>query len=201
MSKDCLEPNGNAAEEERDIFFNIINRYIGLYTREAHRSTKNDTSHEYPFIAMDTRQVFEQIQFVSRYLKKTGQAKDKSEFTFLDIGCGTGNVLLIAEQFDFDVYGIEKDDYPCTIARQLIDDAKILQEDIRGYKHYDKYDVVYYFCPFSDGKQQRQFERFIEDQMRTGGILIANQKRSEDIASDARFKKIHEHYHIWQKCL
>ena len=200
MSEDCFEPDTDAAEEERDIFFNIINRYIGFYTREAHRSTKNDTSHEYPFIAMDTRQVFEQLRFVSNYLKASSDASHgNGGFTFLDVGCGTGNVLLIAEQFDFDVYGIEKDEYPCAIARQLIDEPKILQQDIRSYKEYDKHDVVYYFCPFSEGEQQRKFERFLEDEMKPGAILIANHKRSERITSDYRFERLHDQYPIWRK--
>ena len=48
-------------EEEHDILFGVINRFIGYYSREAQRETKNDTSSEYPFVAMDTRQVFRNL--------------------------------------------------------------------------------------------------------------------------------------------
>jgi SAM-dependent methyltransferase len=189
-------------DEEREIFFNIINRYLGFYTREAHRLTQNKTSQEYPFIAMDTRQVFEQITFVKRYLEEQhGPIKD-GQFSFVDVGCGTGNILLIAEQFLFAVYGLEKDAFPVSIAKGLIGEEKIFQEDIRTHADYGKYDVVYYFCPLSLGEQQRKLEIFIEEAMKPGAILIANQKRSDAIANDPRFKRLHDKYQIWAKiCL
>lgn len=196
-----LDEELSAAEQERDIFFNIINRYIGFYTREAHRATKNDTSCEYPFVAMDTRQVFEQISFVKDVLtgNKTPVLPEGKQFSFMDVGCGTGNILLIAEQFGFDVWGIEKDEYPFSIAQRLIGEEKIFQEDIRNYKKYAEMDVIYYFCPFSAGDEQRKFEQYIENEMKAGAVLIANQKKSDELENDGRFMRLHNHYQIWQK--
>ncbi len=182
--------------QEREIFFNIINRFIGFYTRQIQRKTKNDTSFEYPFVAMDTRQVYDEIRFTSYYLARNrGQAGVKH--TFLDVGCGIGNILLIAEQFGFDVFGLEKDDLPSKIASQLIGEDRIIKADIRTYKEYDAYDVVYYFCPLTDG--QRKFEKYIEDRIAPGTILIANYKRSHAIKDDPRFVRINSKYPIWQK--
>ncbi len=199
MNDEFIEDELSEIDEEREIFFNIINRYIGYYTREAHRATQNRTSQEYPFIAMDTRQVFEQIAFVKKYLEELHGLIQDGQFSFVDVGCGTGNILLIAEQFLFDVFGLEKDDFPVSIAKGLIGDEKIYQEDIRTYPDYGKYDVIYYFCPLSLGKQQRNLETYIEDAMKPGAILIANQKRSEAIVNDTRFKRLHQKYHIWEK--
>lgn len=188
-------------ETERDLFFNIINRFVGFYSRKATRKTQNDPACEYPFVAMDTRQVFEQVRFVKNYLNIADGpvlAANKKH-NFLDVGCGIGNVLLVAEQFNFDVYGLEKDEYPAQVAARLIGEDQIFQKDIWTYNDYGKYDIIYYFRPFSDREPQRKFEKLIEDRMKVGAILIANHKNSDDISNDQRFMKLDSHLPIWKK--
>lgn len=181
---------------EHDVFFNIINRFIGHYTRKSQQRSINDTSTEYPFVAMDTKQVFAQIKFTKEYLEARDSFPDK-KFSFLDIGCGIGNVLLIAEQFDFEIFGLEKDDYPREIASSLLDTEQIYSTDIRQFNEYDKFDVLYYFCPLTDG--QREFEKLIENSMKKGSILIANYKRDKGIEADKRFKRLHLQLPVWKK--
>ncbi len=190
--------SGTSLDEERDVLFGIINRYLGFHTLEAQRATINDTSKEYPFVPMDTRQVFDQVGIVADYLRKKW-GREVSDCSFLDIGCGTGNVLVIAEQFEFDVYGFEKDEHPVKVAKRFIGEDRVTQEDIWAYEGYRKFDVVYYFCPFSDGETQRRFEEMVEEKMKPGSILIANQKRSEKIGQDERFRRLNEKYQIWEK--
>ncbi len=184
-------------EEERDIYFGIINRFIGFYTRQAQRRTANDTSREYPFVPMDTRQAFDQILCARSHLEQ--RADRPSPWTFLDIGAGIGNVLLIAEQMGFDVFGIEKDPYPCSIARQLIGEDRVQEADIWQFDGYHRFDVIYYFRPFHDGTLERRFETMIEDRVRPGGILIANRKMSNAIESDTRFVRLHPTMPVWGK--
>ena len=184
-------------DEERDVLFGIINRYLGFHTLEAQRATINDTSLEYPFVPMDTRQVFAQIGFVHDYLRR--RAGVEAAPAFLDIGCGTGNILVIAEQFGFEVYGFEKDDHPVQVARRFIGAERVTQEDIWRFADYDRFDVVYYFCPFSDGATQQRFEVMVEARMRPGAILIANQKRSSAIADNQAFRRLHPQLPIWEK--
>ena len=185
--------------EENDIFFNVINRFVGFYSRDAARETRNDTGCEYPFVAMDTRQIFAQLTFVSAFLGLDREAPPAPLPRLLDVGCGIGNVLLIAEQFGFDVYGIEKDEYPFRVAARLIGEERIAQADIWAYQDYGKYEVVYYYRPFSGRDQQLRFEKLIEDTMKTGGILIANHKNSEAIGQDSRFEKLSPTLPIWRK--
>ncbi len=183
--------------EENDIFFNIINRFVGFYSQDAIRETRNDTDCEYPFVAMDTRQVFAQMTFVRAIL-----GLDRENATpprLLDVGCGIGNVLLIAEQFGFEVYGFEKDEYPFRVAAKLIGEDRIAQADIWSYESYGEYEVIYYYRPFSGREQQLRFERLIEDSMKTGGILIANHKNSEAIGQDSRFERLSPTLPIWRK--
>ncbi|MFA6498597.1 MAG: class I SAM-dependent methyltransferase [Desulfurivibrionaceae bacterium] len=185
--------------EENDIFFNIINRFVGFYSQDAVRETRNDTDCEYPFVAMDTRQVFAQMGFVRTFLGLDQENQTTSPPRLLDVGCGIGNVLLIAEQFGFEVYGFEKDEYPYRVAAKLIGEERITQADIWTYESYDKYEVIYYYRPFSGREQQLRFERLIEDTMKTGAILIANHKNSEGINQDSRFERLSPALPIWRK--
>jgi SAM-dependent methyltransferase len=186
-------------EEHNDIFFNIINRFVGFYSRDAARNTCNDKDCEYPFVAMDTRQVFAQLEFAARHLNLEPDAAPVHPLRLLDVGCGIGNVLLIAEQFGFDVYGIEKDEYSFPIAAKLIGEERIAQADIWTYEGYGEYEVIYYYRPFSGREQQLRFEKLIEDTMKTGAILIANHKNSDAIEQDRRFEKLSPSLPIWRK--
>ncbi|MGV1098883.1 class I SAM-dependent methyltransferase [Thiovibrio sp. JS02] len=186
-------------ETGQDIFFNIINRFVGFHSRDAARETKNNTDCEYPFVAMDTRQVFAQLEFVARLLNADPDAPAHTQPRFLDIGCGIGNILLVAEQYGFDVYGIEKDEYPFTVATRLIGEEKVSRDDIWTYQGLEKFEVLYYFRPFSGREQQLRFEKLVEDSMRVGAILIANHKNSDAISQDRRFERLNTSLPIWQK--
>lgn len=186
-------------EEEQDIFFGIINRFVGFHSRDAARKTGNDISCEYPFVAMDSRQVFEQVRFAARCLARDTAAGSAGPPRFLDIGCGIGNVLLIAEQFGFDVRGIEKDPYSFPIAARLIGEERISQADIWTFAGYGDFEVLYYFRPFCRREQQLRFEKLVEDSMRPGALLIANHKNSDAIDRDPRFSRLSSELPIWRK--
>lgn len=194
---DDFEPDATLSEEDRDVLFGIINRFIGFFTQDSQHHSQNDPESEYPFVPMDTRQVFAQLKFVRELLAESGRQAPAP--SFLDIGCGIGNILLFAEQMDFAVYGLEKDEYPCAIATKLIGKDKVVQQDIWEYDDFHTFDVIYYFRPFHDGTLERRFERFIEDRLKPGGVLIANRKMSSEIDIDPRFARLHPGMPIWQK--
>jgi SAM-dependent methyltransferase len=190
------ERAGEGDEDEvESLLLGVINRFIGLFTRQIHHMTGMDAS-EYPFVAMDTRQVFHELLFASRYLAKRGGGRDQG-VKFVDIGCGFGNVMLFAEQFEFDVYGIEKDEASLRIARGLFEPEQLIEADIRTYDGYGQFDVVYYFCPLTEG--EREFELFVEDQIKKGALLIANYKRSQAIEKDRRFVRLHSQLPVYEK--
>ncbi len=183
-------------EEEQDIFFGIINRFIGYFSLKAQGRSTNDTANEYPFVAMDTRQIYDQLDFVKNYLQLSYEGTRPS---FVDVGCGIGNVLIFAEQFLFDVYGIEKDEYTVRIAEDLIGKNRIEAADITVYPDYARFDVIYYFCPLPNHEPQKKLECYIEDEMKSGAILIANRKKSMKIDKDPRFNRLSNKLPIWQK--
>ncbi|PIE59986.1 MAG: SAM-dependent methyltransferase [Desulfobulbus propionicus] len=184
-------------EQEQDILFGVINRFIGYFTRRVVSATSNDTSCEYPFVAMDTRQAYEQIRLARSFLVKSG--KDMVQVSFIDIGCGIGNILLLAEMMEFSVYGIEKDKASLSIARSLVGDGCVSQEDIWEFNQLGAYDVVYYFRPFCTEEMQVKFEHLIEEQLKQGGILIANRKMDASIDTDPRFCRLDPVWPVWLK--
>ena len=184
-------------EEEQDILFGVINRFIGYFTREAVPRTSNDTSCEYPFVAMDTRQAYEQIRLARDFLDK--QEGTRRPRTFIDIGCGIGNILLLAEMMEFEVFGIEKDTASISIAKNLVGEECVRQEDIWSFDEITTYDVVYYFRPFSEKGRQLKFEQYIEDNIKPGAVLIANRKMGEQIDEDPRFQRLNPDWPVWLK--
>ncbi len=183
--------------EERDILIGVINRFIGLFSRKIQRDTKLETDKEYPFVAMDTRQVFEELVIATNHLKEKHATEDLGGFRFVDVGCGFGNVMLLAEQFGYDVYGIEKDETSIEAALDFFDQDQIIRADVMKYNGYKDFDVVYYFCPLTEG--EREFEEFIENQIKPGAILIGNYKRSKKIEKDRRFKRLSHVLPVWEK--
>ena len=182
-------------EEEQDILFGVINRFIGYFTRQAVANTSNDTAREYPFVAMDTRQAYEQIRLAHRHLQE--QNPPPRTLKFIDIGCGIGNILLIAELMEFEVFGIEKDMGSLAIARSLVGERSVSREDLWNFTKLDEFDVVYYFRPFCEKSHQLKFEQRIEDSIKPGAILIANRKMSSDIDADHRYQRLSPHWPVW----
>ncbi|NOX24751.1 MAG: class I SAM-dependent methyltransferase [Deltaproteobacteria bacterium] len=194
---DLPELTPTELQDERDILFGIISRFIGYFTMDSQRESQNNTDTEYPFVPMDPRQVYAQIKFVRDYLD--GQNQAAGPYRFIDIGCGIGNVLLTAEQMNFEVWGIEKDKFPFQVAAKLIGSERVSQADIWQYDNYAAFKVIYYFRPFHDGVLQRRFELLVEDQLQPGGILIANRKMSVKIDADPRFSRLSSTMPVWLK--
>ncbi len=182
---------------DTEILLGVINRFIGLFSRQIQKQTKLETSKEYPFVAMDTRQVFEELLLARDYIVKKDPSTNLQDKRFLDVGCGFGNVMLFAEQMGFDVYGIEKDEASISRALKFFDRSQIINEDIKTFDKYKEFDVVYFFCPLTEG--EREFEEFLEDQIRPEAILIGNYKRSKKIETDRRFKRLSDSLPVWEK--
>jgi len=183
---------------------------------------KHDKEGSFPFIPNDTSRLVSIFSKVREYLKrKHGSQFEKKTKKFLDAGCGIGNILLLAKgaQLANRYYGLEFfpevfetakillgiDSGP---ARYYTEDAPspgtfiVRKRDIATYKHYKRFDIIYYYCPFRDHEKERSFEQYVEDNMKVGAILMPFLKRSDRIQKDERFRRIEvEPYFpvIWEK--
>lgn len=146
----------------------------------------------YNYIPMETRFLVEQFLKAQKVLNRKGYKLP----TLLDVGCGPGLTLILASAAGFKPSGIE-------IVPELFKEAEVLlkhvtrgqwgtvhNKDALKYKDYDKFDVIYYYCPIEDFEIQSKLEKKIENQMKVGAILIACLKQNRDIQKDKRFKRI-----------
>ena len=172
----------------------------------------------YPFIPYSSTGAYVRFRAIKKWMASRQPSKRKSSCRtskFLDAGCGIGNILLIAKKVGLtdEYHGLEYFDYIKNEAEHFLGlDMKnhhynniiVKKADIATYKHYGKYDFIYYYCPFSDNKKEMEFELRIEDQMKVGAILIPMRKNSSAIIKDKRFKEIQFHSSygtkdIWEK--
>ncbi len=94
-------------------------------------------------------------------------ARDK---TFLDVGCGIGTKCLLAKDRGLEVHGVEWVPEYVAEARQL--GVRVYEADIRNWPDYDKFGIVYLNCPFKDNEEEAEFERWLQDAIRSGSVLI-----------------------------
>jgi SAM-dependent methyltransferase len=88
---------------------------------------------------------------------------------FLDLGCGTGNVLNFAKNIGYDTYGV---DFNNSLISNLSGHT-CHNQDIRTLEDtfYSDFDVIYTYTPFKDG-----FSEYIDvviNNMKVGGYLLS----------------------------
>ena len=122
--------------------------------------------------------------------------KDRWNRKFLDAGCGIGNIMLLARRLALasTCDGIEYDKKTIEAANRFpgmfVGGMKIHHDDILTFNKYNEYDIIYYYCPFSNGLLESFFEERLEDQVDVGTVIIPALKQSESMKKDYRFKRL-----------
>lgn len=181
--------------------FDLIGAQRPGYDRENDNGFRDWCS--YPFIPMDHTRLIFAFEELRKRLKDikgwSGNRKKVGNKLFLDAGCGPGNVMAIANAVGLchRYHGIEYFDETYKRAQAWLGVEghcrtiyKLFKDDILKFNKYKNYDIIYFYCPFSDARLQRRFEERLEDEMKVGAILIAQLKQSHSIQKDYRFKKI-----------
>lgn len=166
---------------------------------ERHDSTRDAGS--YPFIPLG---IEKQIRWMSKVKEELIGNKryisQEKPVKFLDAGCGCGNAMLMAYATGLasECHGIEYSPEMADKAEVFLGTKnekgwmfKVFREDIMAFKYYNKYDVLYYYCPFVDKRLQVRFEEYIEDKMKVGAILMCFLKQARSIRKDDRFKQVY----------
>lgn len=91
--------------------------------------------------------------------------------TFLEVGCGIGTKLRIAEVMGLEALGLEL--FPEYVEEARSIGVQVQQYDIRedGFD-YSQYGIVYINHPLRDTQAQDILEYRIQDQMKPGAVLI-----------------------------
>jgi len=133
----------------------------------------SDRPQSWGFVSWDTAEVMREL----RLARSATQARRP---TFLECGSGLGFVGAMAAELGFKVTGIEISPAYIDVSRTLFPTLAIEQADLETFEGYDKFDVVYYYCPFADDAVAATFERRVEKSLKSGGIIIANRKLTHD---------------------
>jgi SAM-dependent methyltransferase len=170
-------------------FDQIINAQRVLVNPQDHKNM-------YPFIPMGTDRICKDFISLHKFLRSDERwsGYQKSQVKFLDAGCGCGNVLLLAASVGLtSTYtGIEFDKNNVANANNIIGPSKrfeIINGDIIRFKKYHEYDIIYFYCPFSNSYLQKKFENIVKDQMKIGSVLMPYMKQDRSIDDDRRFEK------------
>jgi len=108
--------------------------------------------------------------------------------TFLDVGCGYGNIMALANFNGFKVSGIEIDKRLIDIGKTLWGKGfKFYNENAFKFKKYKDFDVIYYYCPMRDVEKEKELEEIIERKMKKGAYLIPCLKQSFKIVNKKNF--------------
>lgn len=197
------EKEYNVTNDKLSSAMSILNTIFDSFGDEHElRFNKKDELH-FHFIPQSSYTIVDYFRFLNEYIKNKNNEKC---LKFLDVGCGVGNVLLFANEifrWPIHAFGIERDKKLCLMARQFVDsyyDSEyVFNMDAFNCKKYDKFDIIYYYCPIADVELQKKLEKLIEKKMKVGAYLIPFLKRDKTFTINEEFKQINSEYEIYEK--
>jgi len=86
---------------------------------------------------------------------------------FLDVGCGLGNKVWIAQSLGFDAYGLEINAKYAEIASECVGADRIFCHDGITFQGYEDYDVIYFYNPMPTD----ELESAILERAKKGAII------------------------------
>jgi methyltransferase family protein len=90
---------------------------------------------------------------------------------FLDVGCGPGTKMRLAEAFGFDAYGIDYAQAHVEAANRGRAEPHAWQADARSWDRYRDFDLLLLNRPM-EGPEQEDLELHVMTGMRPGGVLM-----------------------------
>ena len=117
---------------------------------------------------------------------------------FLDIGCGIGNIVLLADLIGFTADGLEYDPKIYKVAKDLERPrSTIFKGDMRKFRQYHEYDILYYYRPIVSAKGMVEFSHKLAKAMKPGTYILCY-GNNEGFRQSKDFK-FDENVHAWHK--
>ena len=98
---------------------------------------------------------------------------------FLDVGCGIGTKMFLAEMLGYSVHGIDIHPEYVELTNTIIGSGSAELVDAFTYTDYDKFDVIYMYQPCKFRKNQLLLNEHIVSHARPGTILFIAGSRPE----------------------
>ena len=160
----------------------MFREIMSVQSRLAGKYKDNIKCGSYPYIPLDFSTFAILVSIARTAIGKYTKA------SFLDVGCGIGDkVLLASSVFDF-FYGLEYVDAYIKEGEKLFSkfgryntiatktgsrfESPFIKGDALEFSGYGDYQVIYFYCPFSDCKKEEEFEDKLLLDMKRGTIVI-----------------------------
>lgn len=146
--------------------------------------TKNDPGHQdgWGYIPSSYEDFIEAMDVARKAVSL--MYKDWASQKFIDVGCGNGMKMQIANQLGLnDVWGLEYDKRLIKISNRLFNRKfaeKIIHGDALEFNDYWQYDIVYFYCPLKEFERQVELETRVYEQAPDGTVLIQFLKNNRD---------------------
>lgn len=190
--------------DSRQIAFRSIDRIIYELKHRIDATLPSGLKHassrdgdRFTFIPAPFDMVAEEFLVLLAYARAT----DGEPNSFLDVGCGIGNIMLIPWSLGIATHGIEYDAnilqhclFPILKGRTRYATG-IFHMDALKFRKYSQYDVIYYYCPMCNRKMEDQLESKIQKEMHPGAYLFVPMGGAP--RHDKDFSKITRH--TWRK--
>ena len=195
-----LRDVNNKLRKDFDVMVAVANTFIGLahpYTNKEIGKVSYKKGY-YPFIPQGLRTALDLLEEAKEVVSKAQDKSDGWRPYFLDAGCGVGNVMSVADGLGYTAHGVERCKKNVNVARKALQarrnltfgfGARVFWGDILNFRHYRKYDVIYYYRPISNRDLEKEFEQLVEDKMKVGAVLVACLKSDHRIFKDDRFEQ------------
>jgi len=158
-------------KRQMKVLLTTVDRYVSFISRSCKLEGNNYESsggiRHYGFIPSDTKRILDTLSRLYFHMDSQGHK-------FLDIGCGIGNVVLLANLVGFDACGLEYNEEIYNVGKDLIGRDRILRGDMNAFTEYDKYDVLYYYEPICEIKAMLEFAAKLAEMMKRGAYVIPN---------------------------
>lgn len=160
----------------KGILSDVVRKYISFIAdsykiRSNYRSRKG-TMH-YGFVPSSTEEVLEVLFELYYYM-----GGHSHQHSFLDIGCGIGNIVLLAHKVGFDAYGLEYNKKIYDVAKRFMGKNSsmsknhIFKGDMTCFRNYSKYDVLYYYVPIINAAVMHKFITKLSKAVKPGAYII-----------------------------
>jgi SAM-dependent methyltransferase len=100
---------------------------------------------------------------------------------FLDVGCGTGTKMTLAQQvYGLQPWGIEIDEAMYGQAHARFPDTTVQGSALNYTYIYGDVDIIWLYRPFRDPDRQAELEKHIMDRMKHGAVLAGSKWQMDD---------------------
>lgn len=155
-----------------NLIYNLTKTYESLQ-RKVRSPQEVRTEGSFEYVPFSAKFLYQNLKVIEKLMENKGKTTSKP--LFIDYGCGIGATLAIAKMFGYDCRGIEinKDyirDWVCYDPYCQITEGDLTNKEIYEKFHYD---LVYYYCPFTNHTKELAFEIEALSTVKIGGFVIA----------------------------